>query len=142
MEDTVEVAVLDPEEVCRAVNNHWWQICIFLSLHHYGHKVVNLIRVHIAHVVSTYEHLRDGNKVESTRLSLNRVSQFCSATTASLTLHEWNPYKRMFYINTTNKRSFKNLEVLSVNRENLLFFLEMFWPQSSCEMDSLRPQKQ
>lgn len=79
MEDTVEVAVLDPEEVGWAVNNHWWQICIFLALHQYGHKVVNLIRVHIAHVVSTYEHLRDGNKVESTRFSLNKsiISLLC-----------------------------------------------------------------
>lgn len=69
MEDTVQVAVLDPEEVGGAMNNHWWQICIFLSLHHYGHEVVNLIGIYVAHVVPAYEHLRDGNKVESIRMS-------------------------------------------------------------------------
>lgn len=75
MEDTVQVAVLDPEEVGGAMNHHRWQVGIFFSLHYYGHEVVDHIYVNVAHVVATYEHLGKENKVRNS-LELSKMSTF------------------------------------------------------------------
>lgn len=50
--DTVKVAVFDPQEVWGAVADHGCHLRLFLPLHQDGHEVVNLIHVHITHVVA------------------------------------------------------------------------------------------
>lgn len=56
--DTVKVAVFDPQEVRRAVADQRRHLCIFLPLHQDGHEVVNLIHVHVPHVVTTNQDLK------------------------------------------------------------------------------------
>lgn len=50
--DTVKVAVFDPQEVCGAMGDQRCHLSILFSLHQDGHKVVNLIHVHVPHVVT------------------------------------------------------------------------------------------
>lgn len=57
MGDTVKVAVLDPQEVCVAMGDHGRYLAVLLPLHEDGHEVVDLIHVHVAHVVTADQHL-------------------------------------------------------------------------------------
>lgn len=55
--DTVEVAVLDPQEVRGAVADHGRHLSVLLPLQQHGHKMVDFIHVHVAHVVAADQHL-------------------------------------------------------------------------------------
>lgn len=50
--DTVQVAVFDPQEVRVAVAEHGRQLGVLLPLLKHGHEVVDLVHVHVAHVVA------------------------------------------------------------------------------------------
>lgn len=50
--DTVQVAVLDPQEVRGAVAEHGRHLGVLLPLLQHGHEVVDLVHVHVAHVVA------------------------------------------------------------------------------------------
>lgn len=55
--DTVKVAVFDPHEVCRAMADQRCHLSLFFPLHQDGHEVVDLIHVHVPHVVTADQHL-------------------------------------------------------------------------------------
>ena len=57
MEDTVEVAVLDPQEVRVAVGDDGGDLPVLLLLHEEGHEVVDLVHIRVAHVVTADQHL-------------------------------------------------------------------------------------
>lgn len=56
--DTVKVAVFDPQEVRGAVADQGRHLGLLLPLHQHGHEVVNLIHIHVPHVVATDQHLQ------------------------------------------------------------------------------------
>lgn len=60
--DTVKVAVLDPHEVSGAVADQRRHLGVFLPLHQDGHEVVDLIHVHVPHVVTADQHLDANNR--------------------------------------------------------------------------------
>lgn len=56
--DTVQVAVLDPQEVNVAVRHDWTCKALLFLCHEQRQEIVNLSHVHVALVVPTYEHLQ------------------------------------------------------------------------------------
>lgn len=69
--DTVKVAVFDPHEVSRAVADQRRHLGLFLPLQQDGHEVVNLIHVHVPHVVTADQHL-DAHKREEQKEERDR----------------------------------------------------------------------
>ena len=63
--DTVEVAVFEPQEVCGAVADQRRHLSLFLPLHQDGHEVVDLVHVHVPHVVTADQHLDASQKGEN-----------------------------------------------------------------------------
>lgn len=55
--DTVKVAVLEPHKVSGAVVDQRSHFSLFFPLHQDGHEVVDLIHVHVPHVVTANQHL-------------------------------------------------------------------------------------
>jgi len=50
--DTVKVAVFDPHEVWGTVGDQRRRLRLLFPLHQDGHEVVDLIHVHVPHVVT------------------------------------------------------------------------------------------
>ena len=69
VEDTVEVAVLDPQEVRVAVGDDGGDLPILLLLHEEGHEVIDLVHVCVAHVVTADQHLSQGEGRSSSFIS-------------------------------------------------------------------------
>lgn len=55
--DTVKVVVFDPQEVWRAMADQRRHLRLLLPLHQDGHEVVDLVHVHVPHVVTADQHL-------------------------------------------------------------------------------------
>lgn len=49
--------MFDPHEVCRAAADQRRHLSLFFPLHQDGHEVVDLIHVHVPHVVPANQHL-------------------------------------------------------------------------------------
>lgn len=60
--DTVKVVVFDPHEVCGAMADQRRHLSVFFSLHQHGHEVVNLVHVHVSHVVTANQNLDENQR--------------------------------------------------------------------------------
>lgn len=64
--------MFDPQEVRGAAADQRRHLSVFLPLHQDGHEVINLIHVHVPHVVTANQNLRIKQKEEREREILKR----------------------------------------------------------------------